>query len=107
MVLGLASGTVSLSRAHDAWAAAYERARVRIVAAIGEHLLDVQYVGSTSIPGVPAAPARQPLPVRSWDCRSFILIATTGSPVHQPMVPGRGFEGLESARFGRTKRSAG
>jgi GrpB-like predicted nucleotidyltransferase (UPF0157 family) len=56
MVLGLASGTVSLSRAHDAWAAAYERERVRIVAAIGEHLLDVQHVGSTSIPGVPAKP---------------------------------------------------
>jgi GrpB-like predicted nucleotidyltransferase (UPF0157 family) len=56
MVLGLASGKVALARAHDAWAAAYEQERVRIVAALGEHLLDIQHVGSTSIPNVPAKP---------------------------------------------------
>jgi Uncharacterized conserved protein len=56
MVLGLASGKVCLARAHDAWAAAYERERARIVAALGEHLLDSQHVGSTSIPNVPAKP---------------------------------------------------
>lgn len=56
MVLGLASGEVSLTRAHDAWAATYQRERARIVAALGEHLLDIQHVGSTSIPNVPAKP---------------------------------------------------
>lgn len=56
MVLGLASGEVALARAHDAWALAYERERARIVAAIGGHLLDIQHVGSTSIPNVPAKP---------------------------------------------------
>jgi GrpB-like predicted nucleotidyltransferase (UPF0157 family) len=56
MILGLTSGKVSLARAHDAWAAAYEGERARIVAAIGEHLLDIQHVGSTSIPNVPAKP---------------------------------------------------
>lgn len=56
MVLGLASGKVSLAQAHDAWAAAYERERARIVAALGQHLLDIQHVGSTSIPNVPAKP---------------------------------------------------
>jgi len=56
MVLGLASGEVTLARAHDAWAAAYEEERVRIVAAVGEHLLDIQHVGSTSIRNVPAKP---------------------------------------------------
>lgn len=35
MVLGLASGKVSLALAHDAWAAAYERERARIVASPG------------------------------------------------------------------------
>ena len=55
-VPGLASGEVSLTRAHDAWSIAYERERVRIVAALGEHLLDIQHVGSTSIPNVPAKP---------------------------------------------------
>ena len=56
MELGLASRSVSLSRAHDAWANAYELERARIVAALGDHLLDIQHVGSTSIPNVPAKP---------------------------------------------------
>jgi GrpB-like predicted nucleotidyltransferase (UPF0157 family) len=56
MVLGLAPGKVFLVRAHNDWAAAYERERARIVAALGEHLLDIQHVGSTSIPNVPAKP---------------------------------------------------
>jgi GrpB-like predicted nucleotidyltransferase (UPF0157 family) len=56
MVLGLTSGKVSLVRAHDAWAAAYEQERARIIAALGENLLDIQHVGSTSIPNVPAKP---------------------------------------------------
>ena len=56
MVLGLSSGKVSLERAHDAWAIAYEQERARIVAALGEQLLDIQHVGSTSIPNVPAKP---------------------------------------------------
>jgi len=56
MVLGLASGEVSLARAHDAWAKEYDRERARIVAALGEYLLDIQHVGSTSIPNVPAKP---------------------------------------------------
>ncbi len=56
MVLGLASGKVTLERAHDDWALAYEQERARIVAALGEQLLDIQHVGSTSIPNVPAKP---------------------------------------------------
>lgn len=56
MVLGLTSGEVSLARAHDAWAAAYEQERDRIVAALGDYVLDIQHVGSTSILNVPAKP---------------------------------------------------
>lgn len=56
MVLGLASGEVSLARAHDAWVVAYEQERAGIVEALGEHVLDIQHVGSTSIPNVPAKP---------------------------------------------------
>ena len=56
MVLGLEIDKVFLLLAHDAWAVAYERERARIVAALGEHLLDIQHVGSTSIPNVPAKP---------------------------------------------------
>lgn len=56
MVLGLARGQVSLARAHKAWAAAYERERAKIAAALGEHIIRIEHVGSTSIPGVPAKP---------------------------------------------------
>jgi len=56
MVLGLAPGKLSLARAHDAWAEAYEQERARIVAALGEYVLDIQHVGSTSISNVPAKP---------------------------------------------------
>jgi GrpB-like predicted nucleotidyltransferase (UPF0157 family) len=56
VVLGLAPGKVCLARAHDAWAEAYEQERVRIVATLGAHVLDIQHVGSTSIPDVPAKP---------------------------------------------------
>jgi GrpB-like predicted nucleotidyltransferase (UPF0157 family) len=56
MVLGLACGHVSLARAHNAWAAAYERERAKIAAALGEHIIGIEHVGSTSIPDVPAKP---------------------------------------------------
>ena len=56
MVLGLASGKVSLVRAHAAWAVAYQQERVRILAALSTRLLDIQHVGSTAIPNVAAKP---------------------------------------------------
>jgi GrpB-like predicted nucleotidyltransferase (UPF0157 family) len=56
MTLGLSSDEVLLASAHDEWAVAYEQERARIVAALGEYLLDIQHVGSTSIRGVPAKP---------------------------------------------------
>lgn len=56
VVLGLACGHVSLARAHNAWAAAYERERAKIAAALGEHIIGIEHVGSTSIPDVPAKP---------------------------------------------------
>jgi GrpB-like predicted nucleotidyltransferase (UPF0157 family) len=56
MVLGLACGHVSLARAHTAWATAYEHERARIAAALGEHIIGIEHVGSTSIPDVPAKP---------------------------------------------------
>ena len=56
MVLGLASGKVSLARAHAAWAVAYQQERDRILAALSTRLLDIQHVGSTAIPNVVAKP---------------------------------------------------
>ena len=56
MILGLPSGTVSLQRAHDEWARAFEREARRIESAIGPYILDVRHIGSTAINGVPAKP---------------------------------------------------
>lgn len=56
MILGLASGQVLLVRAHEAWAAAYQLERAEIMAALGSNIVDIEHVGSTSIPDVPAKP---------------------------------------------------
>jgi len=39
-----------------AWPAAYDAVRRRLVAALGERVLEVQHVGSTSVPGLHAKP---------------------------------------------------
>jgi GrpB-like predicted nucleotidyltransferase (UPF0157 family) len=56
MVLGLPTGEVWLLDAHKAWAEEFVLEKARIVAAVGEHILEIQHVGSTAIPGVPAKP---------------------------------------------------
>ncbi len=56
MSLGLAPGQVSLAQRHEAWAVAYQRDRAAILAALGESIVAVEHVGSTSIPNVPAKP---------------------------------------------------
>lgn len=38
------------------WPAAYERAAERIVAALGDTIVRIEHVGSTSVPGLPAKP---------------------------------------------------
>ena len=54
--LGLAAGEVRLQDAHEIWARAFELEKATIIDAIGPHIVDVQHVGSTAIPGVPAKP---------------------------------------------------
>jgi GrpB-like predicted nucleotidyltransferase (UPF0157 family) len=56
MVLGLPTGEVRLLDAHNAWADAFQLEKVRIIDAVGAHILEIQHVGSTAIPGVPAKP---------------------------------------------------
>ena len=38
------------------WPALYEQEQIRILAAIGEYIDDIQHVGSTSVPGLGAKP---------------------------------------------------
>lgn len=55
-VLGLPAGEVLLRDAHKAWADEFELEKVRIIDAVGDRVLEIQHVGSTAIPGVPAKP---------------------------------------------------
>ncbi|MEZ4735326.1 MAG: GrpB family protein [Caldilineaceae bacterium] len=55
-MLGLARGTVALHPYADEWPALFQAEAAQLQAAIGAHVLDIQHVGSTSIPGLPAKP---------------------------------------------------
>lgn len=56
MILGLPAGQVLLFEAHEARAKEFALEKARIIDAIGEHVLDVQHIGSTAIRGIPAKP---------------------------------------------------
>ena len=49
------SGKVVIEYDPD-WSALYEQEQIRILAAIGEYIDDIQHVGSTSVPGLGAKP---------------------------------------------------
>ena len=54
--IGLARGVVQLAPYDERWAALYEEERARLLAAVGDHILDIQHIGSTAIPGCAAKP---------------------------------------------------
>jgi GrpB-like predicted nucleotidyltransferase (UPF0157 family) len=49
-------GTVTLAEYDPAWTALYEREEARIRAALGDRVLRIEHVGSTSVPGLAAKP---------------------------------------------------
>ncbi|MXY47674.1 MAG: GrpB family protein [Gemmatimonadetes bacterium] len=53
---GLNSGELRLSPYRDEWPALYESEQETIESAIGNHIEDIQHVGSTAIVGMPAKP---------------------------------------------------
>lgn len=55
-MIGLDEGVVRLEPYTPVWAELYAVEAARIQAAIGDLILDLQHVGSTSIPGMPAKP---------------------------------------------------
>lgn len=55
-VLGLRDGVVVLAPYSIRWPALYAPEAQRIAQAIGEHLLDIEHIGSTSVPGLSAKP---------------------------------------------------
>lgn len=54
--LGLPRGTVDLRASSEAWGAAYTAIEPELRSACGRHALDIQHVGSTSVPGLRAKP---------------------------------------------------
>jgi GrpB-like predicted nucleotidyltransferase (UPF0157 family) len=56
MLLGLPTGEVLLHAAHEAWAEEFLLEKARIIEAVGDHIREIQHVGSTAVPGVPAKP---------------------------------------------------
>ncbi|MCO6449187.1 MAG: GrpB family protein [Caldilineales bacterium] len=55
-ILGLEPGRVQLASHDPRWAALFQQEKERLSDAIGEFVLDIQHVGSTSIPDIPAKP---------------------------------------------------
>src|SRR5262249_1072100 len=47
---------VSLSPHDPAWARRYESERERLLALLPERFLEIQHIGSTAVPGIPAKP---------------------------------------------------
>lgn len=56
MVLGLTRGSVALHPYTEEWSTLFRAEAAQLQAVIGAHVLDIQHVGSTSIPGLPAKP---------------------------------------------------
>ena len=56
MVLGLEKDTVRLIPYTPEWKRLFEEEKSRLQAAVGPYVLDIQHVGSTSIPGMLAKP---------------------------------------------------
>lgn len=54
--LGLERGVVRLVPHQPQWMHAFTVERARLQAAIGPHVLDIQHIGSTAIPGIYAKP---------------------------------------------------
>jgi len=55
-MIGLAGGAVRLAPYTPEWQRCFEAEKVRLQAAVGQYVLDIQHVGSTSIPGMIAKP---------------------------------------------------
>ena len=56
MMIGLESGIVRLDPYTAGWSRLFQEEKARIQAAIGVHVLDIQHVSSTAIPGIVAKP---------------------------------------------------
>jgi GrpB-like predicted nucleotidyltransferase (UPF0157 family) len=56
MAIGLAGGLVEVRPYTNDWPRLFEEERRRLYDAIGDYVLDIQHIGSTSVPGLDAKP---------------------------------------------------
>ena len=77
-MLGLQRGTIRIVPADPTWAVAFAEEEARLRASLGQLAVDIQHVGSTSVPGLDAKPVIDiAMAVASFDdiarCRSGLL----------------------------------
>lgn len=56
LIIGLEAGSVKVSPYSVGWQRLFAEERSRLLAAVGDYVLDIQHVGSTSVPGMVAKP---------------------------------------------------
>ena len=61
MSIGLPDNLVAIHPYSEEWPRLFEEERQRLRAAIGDYMLDIQHIGSTSVPGLDAKPGRRRL----------------------------------------------
>jgi GrpB-like predicted nucleotidyltransferase (UPF0157 family) len=90
-----APGPVTIVDHDPGWAQMYESEKMRIVGAIGEWLVEIQHVGSTSVPGLAAKPVVDIMPgVRSLNDDAHFVPAMQAIgydyvPVYEDDIPDR------------------
>ncbi|MCE7988264.1 MAG: GrpB family protein [Caldilinea sp. CFX5] len=94
-MLGLERGIVALQPYAEEWAALFQAEAARLQAVIGSYVLDIQHVGSTAIPGIPAKPILDiAVAVTTAEAAALCLqpLSTLGYLYHgEAGVPGRYF----------------
>jgi len=55
-MLGLKRGTVKLLPHNISWVKEFEREKKRLLSRLGDSIIDIQHIGSTAIPNIPAKP---------------------------------------------------
>ena len=79
-MLGLQRGTVQVIPYTPLWASLFQAERIRLATALGSLALDIQHIGSTSIPGLAAAES----PVRPRNTPRTQPTSLAGGPPPEP-----------------------